>query len=193
MALEVGTFTPAKGFITRLIHVVNQPAAELEQRLGFRAGRLSQGWMLLLLKERIAPGEFAFAGYSNSSGGRSRVTTDSGIELPVPIEDQVRARSGAIDEALGTGWFKLQKDLAESFVLTGSERIVKVVPNMPHMAAIPDDEQYPPGSGVPQWILKQEKLFLVAAVVAPGAAHAGGGAGASLVERIGTFNRLSAL
>jgi len=192
MVLQVGQLAITKGFIARLIHVVNQPAAELEQRLGFRTGRLGQGWMLLLLKESIAPGEFAFAGYTNSSGGRSKVTTPSGIEH-TPIEDQVRARSTAIDEKLGTGWFKQQKDLAGSFVLTGSQRIVKVVPHMPHMAGIPDDVQYPPGTGVPQWILTKEKQFLVAAVIGRGGTYAGGGPGANLLERRREFDRLSAL
>jgi hypothetical protein len=197
MALEVGDFTPAKGFITRLIHVVNAPAEELERRLGFRAGRLGQGWVLLLLKEPIAPGEFAFAGYTNAAGGRTKVTMESGARLSVPIDDQIRARSSAIDKKLGTGWFMQQKTLAESFVLTGSNRIVKVVPHMPHMAAMPDDEQYPAGTGVPQWILHQEKRFLVAAVIGRGRSHDGGGAGASLGgsldERINEFNRMSAL
>ncbi|NKC32817.1 hypothetical protein [Falsiroseomonas selenitidurans] len=183
MALQVGDFTQATGFFTRLIAVVGQPPNELERRLGFHAGRLAQGWMLLALKEAIAPGEFAFAGYTNSAGGRTAATLPSGVTLPVGIDEAMRSRSSEIDRRLGAGWYGAQRSLAESFVLTGPQRIVKVVPRMRHMAAMPDEEQYPPGSGVPQWILLKPKRFIVAAIVRPSAMHLGGGADGPIPAR----------
>ena len=177
MPFAVGDFVREKGFITRLIGVINRPASYLEGALGFRAGRLKQGWMLLALKEAVAPEEFAFAGYSESSGGETVARTPSGAELRTRIDAVARAESTDADARLGTGYGLLKRQVADSFALSGPERIVKVVPHMPHMSAMPPDEQYPPGAGLPQWVLLKPKLFVVAAVVGSGEQHAGGGGG----------------
>ncbi|MDO9711330.1 hypothetical protein [Paracraurococcus lichenis] len=177
MALKVGDFVREKGFVTRLIGVINRDAAYLERALGFRAGRLGQGWMLLALKEAVQPEEFAFAGYSHLSGGEAAAATPSGIPLKARIEALSRAASTSADARLGTGHDLAKRQTAESFVLEGANRIVKIVPAMPHMAAIPPDEQYPPGAGLPQWVLLAPKLFVVAAIVGRGSHHSGGGAG----------------
>ena len=177
MPLAVGDFVREKGFITRLIGVINRSAAYLEVALGFRERRLAQGWILLALKERVAPEEFAFAGYSQSSGGETLAATPSGVALRTRIDMLAHAGSTEADRRAGTGCDLVKRQLAESFTLEGSDRIVKLVPRMPHMAAMPPDEQYPPGSGLPQWVLLTPKLFVVAAIVGPGERHRGGGTG----------------
>jgi len=98
MPFAVGDFVREKGFITRLIGVINRPASYLEGALGFRAGRLKQGWMLLALKEAVAPEEFAFAGYSQSSGGE----TGSREHLPARNCAPASTRSRALNRRTPT-------------------------------------------------------------------------------------------
>ena len=177
MPLVVANYVREKGFVTRLMGVLNQESDYLERALGFRAGRLAQGWMLLALKKEVLPDEFAFAGYTNSSGGEVVASTPSGARMRTPIEALSQAASGAADARLGTGHGLAKRNVAETFVLERSNRIIKVVPGMQHMNAISADEQYPAGIGLPQWILLAPKLFVVAALIPPSSCHLGGGAG----------------
>lgn len=159
-----GAFLKAKGFVTRLIFVINRPARALEEAIGYHRGRLDKGWSLLLLKERIEPNDIVLAGYSHFSGGR----------IGHPRHGNARPTV----EAQAAGWLDLdrvKRSLAESFVLEGPERIVKLIPAAAHDPAMAEPDQYPVGSGIPQWILAREKTFIVAATVQPGAAYLGGG------------------
>jgi len=159
-----GTFLKAKGFVTRLIFVINQPARELEARIGYHRGRLDAGWSLLLLKEPVAPGEIVLAGYSHLSGGRIGPPME-GVSRPTVEADAKRF----LDLA------RVKRSLAEGFVLTGPERIVKIIPATGHDDRMREPDQYPVGTGIPQWILTAEKTFIVAATVGPGMGYLGGG------------------
>lgn len=159
-----GVFLKAKGFVTRLIFVINRPARALEDAIGYHRGRLDQGWSLLLLKEPVSPGDIALAGYSHFSGGR----------IGHPRHGSTRPTV----EAEAARWLDLDRvktSLAESFVLEGPERIVKLIPASAHDPGMAEPEQYPVGRGIPQWILTREKTFIVAATVQPGSAYLGGG------------------
>jgi len=159
-----GTFLKAKGFVTRLIFVVNGPARELEARIGDHRGRLDRGWSLLLLKEKVAPGEIALAGYSHLTGGRIG-----------PPEQGLARQTVEADAAGFLDMGGVKRSLAESFVFAGPQRIVKIIPATGHDPAMREPDQYPVGSGIPQWILLTEKTFIVAATVAPGMTYLGGG------------------
>jgi hypothetical protein len=53
----------------------------------------------------------------------------------------------------GLNIVKLKQLAASSWSLVGLERLVKVLPFSPHNSSMRDDDQYPPGEGVPQWRL----------------------------------------
>lgn len=185
--MNVGEVKVLSGFFTRLNIVIGLTPTELEGRLGYHAGRLARGWWLLYLKESIAPGEFRLAGHSDSPGGETMTETPSGVPIMARIDEIVRARSTSIDERLGTGYFLIQRQLAESFVLTGPNRIVKVVPVIPHNPATPAKEQYPRGQHAPQWILSSAnpKRFSVAFAVPPTHKLLGGGLDGPMLHPIG--------
>ena len=60
------------GFFTKALFLRAQPAAELERRLGYAAGRLAAGWWLLFLEQMPMAADFEFMGYSQMSGGVPR-------------------------------------------------------------------------------------------------------------------------
>jgi hypothetical protein len=162
-----GQVLTCKGYVTRLIFVINRSAGELEKCLGYNTGRLAQGWALLALKERVAGDEFMFAGYSHFSGGR----------VGNPLQGDARPRvHDDLQSLLGDPTGYAGKFAQENFQLSGSNRIVKIIPTGDADPALSDAERYPVGTGVPQWILTVPKRFVVAVVVGPGVKHLGGGA-----------------
>ena len=163
--LEPGRMVACKGYVTRLISVINKPAGELERCLGYNRGRLEAGWALLLLKQPISGTDFRFAGYTYFSDGRIG-DPRLGKTRPDVHDDLQGLLANPADFS--------RKFAAERFPLTGVERIVRIIPISapdPTMAA-PD--LYPVGTGVPQWILTVEKRFLVATVVRSGSSAQGG-------------------
>lgn len=159
-----GQFIKAKGFVTRLIFVINKSSDQLEDLIGYHRGRLARGWSLLLLKETVAPSEIVLAGYSHFSGGRI-----GGPQEGLTRETVETHAAGFLDMG------RVKQSLAESFVIEGPQRIVKVIPATGHDPAMAEPDQYPVGLGIPQWILTAEKTFIVAATVQPGMRYLGGG------------------
>lgn len=162
-----GGLVLAGGFVTPLLWLINRPPGDLETRIGYAPGRLGAGFVLLFLKQQVTGDEFAHAGHSHFSGGR--------IGHP---------RLGESREGVETDLARLVGDVAAMrrrqaaaiFQLTGPHRIVKLVPVAPEDPSRPDHENYPVGSGIPQFILTAEKLFVVGCVVRGGRKHLGGGA-----------------
>ena len=162
-----GGLVLAGGFVTPLLWLINKPPSDIEARIGYAPGRLGAGFVLLFLKEQVAGDEFAYAGHSHFSGGR--------IGHP---------RLGESRERVETDLARLVSDVAAMrrrqaatiFQLFGSHRIVKLVPIAPEDPRRPDHENYPVGSGIPQFILTVEKLFVAGCVVRGGRKHLGGGA-----------------
>ncbi len=159
----LGETHKADGFFGKLRWLVNKPADELEQRIGYGSGRLSQGWWLLLLMEPIGPDDFEFAGHSHLSGGR--------IGHPRLGNGRVTAHDDLRGILSPEGFRRQQQNLATSFTTAGVDRVAKIVPRSG------DDGAYPPGTGIPQWRLLVPKSFIVAASVPAGHKYLGGGAG----------------
>jgi len=176
MARKLGDTVTTRGFVTTLGWVLNRPAVELERDLGFHSGRLSGGWLLLFLKDTVRDAEVELAGTTIASGGLQTVELPGGGTVRERIDTIARARSTAADARYGTGYHQQKKMVMEHFRETGGlKRIVKLVPGIPDMPAMPRDEQYPSGSGIPQWYLQAYKSFVVGAIVGPDDARRVGG------------------
>ena len=155
---KVGQRVRAKGFITKAQFLRMQTSGELERRLGFNTGRLSDGWWLLFLAEKPGPDDFEFRGYTHMSGG-----VEQG-HLPRP-PDPRNAEQRLKDDGYDVARMK-QQILRDVFKLQGAERLAKVVP-------VRGPGHYPQGPGIPQWELVREKWFVVADRIAPGAKYTG--------------------
>ena len=172
MALTIGQVIQSQGCVTRLLDVIGREPNELEDIIGYHRGRLAQGYYIAVLKDRLLPGEFEFAGYTHLSGGK--------IGAPDP-QKRPDTRPGVHQTLAGQvgagGIAKLQQQTVASIPTTGVERLAKVLPKIMHSAAMETDPnlpvQYPVGSGIKQYILTVKKNFLIAAEVAPGGALSG--------------------
>ena len=63
---------------------------------------------------------------------------------------------------------KLKEIAVSSFVTSGVNRLVKVMPATAHSNAMDNEAQYPPGQGVPQWKLRCPLRAQVIAKILPG-------------------------
>jgi len=163
-AFNVGDTLDMKGYFLQLHFIRGQTPSELERRIGFRAGRLSQGWYLFFMLRRPTPDDYEMHGYTHFSGGM--VQGHLPHASPPPIQEQRLT--------LEQGWsaadvrrFK-QRQIA-SFELTGARRLAKVIPVIDHSVI----EEYPPGSGIPQWKAVRPLPFRVKAALGPGQAYTG--------------------
>ncbi|SDB46232.1 hypothetical protein [Belnapia rosea] len=156
--LVLGDLAEAKGDVTQNRWVGARSARALEASLGFHAGRLSDGWWVLLLKERLKPADFDFAGITLRSGGR--------LGLPARDPAADRARTHVSDQILAergpAGYADLQASALAGVTEKGEDRIVKVIPVTPHSEAMAPADQYPMGGGGLQWTLRRPCSFLVA-------------------------------
>jgi hypothetical protein len=158
LTFSAGQHVPMKGFFTKARFLRQQPAAELERRLGYAQGRLAKGWWLLFLEQMPTPNDFEFMGYSYMSGGVAQGHLRQG-----PTAEQ-ELKAGKYDV------FGLKRrTILQTFRLSGPERLAKVVPIDGESGAMP----YPPGSGFPQWKLIQPLPFRVWGTVGPGKAYSG--------------------
>ncbi len=117
-----------RGYVTKEAFLVGRTLLAFERLLGFRAGRLAQGATIAKLDRLPLAHEFDLAGYS--------MTAQHHFAMP-----------GGLDGA------KLKQLAISTWAVAGGHRLVKVMPRSPHDASMADDEQYPPGDGVPQWKL----------------------------------------
>jgi len=148
--MELGSKLSAKGFFTRQINIQGQTLAEIESRLGFHKGRLSQGAYFLVAKQLPKEGDFKFAGYSQVASHKTiqaygDINNDKGLERTKP---------------------SVMSQWSVSGNNRGQDRLVKVIPVIQHNKEKGDDEQYPPGSGIQQWQLSNEIEFVVECFVA---------------------------
>ncbi|QZH74961.1 MAG: hypothetical protein JY451_15170 [Erythrobacter sp.] len=161
--MAVGDRVTKRGFFTKALYLRSQPSHELEQRLGYRTGRLSQGWSLLFMDDMLTETDFEFRGYSQMSGGVAQG------HLPNP-PDPRNSEQWLRDNNFDLPRLK-QKIIREVFAYTGHERLAKVVP----LAGEFGEDDYPPGSGIPQWTIVRPKgvQFRVAAEIGPGMVYLG--------------------
>jgi hypothetical protein len=154
--LIVGQRRNFTGFCTKAIFLRGQSAAELELRLGYGAGRLTDGYWLLFATEIPRPDQFEFAGYTHFSGGRPQGHLSDGA----PTAEQSLASGGLLLD-------HKRRVIRDVFKTSGPERIAKVIPRRV-------GTDYPQGSGVPQWkLIGQGIAFIVAARIEPGACYRG--------------------
>ncbi|MBX3254147.1 MAG: hypothetical protein KF862_08415 [Chitinophagaceae bacterium] len=154
--MNIGDRVEMRGFVTSEKFLINQTLPEIEERLGFHKGRLSQGATFLIAERLPQKGEFEPQGYSQVAGHKQLPTLDQKIAPGGPLE-------GYRKDALLT---MAQNAMAE-------DRLVKVVPKMEHNPGMSNDQQYPPGKGVPQWELTSKIPFKVESIVEAGGKYVG--------------------
>ncbi|MEM9318559.1 MAG: hypothetical protein AAGA70_06090 [Pseudomonadota bacterium] len=129
----------AGGYFTLSKYIHGVSGVELARRLGYEPGRLSGGWALVFFSKLPTVHQFSLRGYSHFSGGKVQGHLSANAGAP-HVEDLLR-EDGIDVEAIK------KRQLRELFTLTGPNRLAKAVP-------LRMGQQYPPGSGVPQWELK---------------------------------------
>jgi hypothetical protein len=159
-SLVVGSRIPRAGFFTKLYLLGDvSDGFELERRLGYKRGRLSRGWyLLLLLGDPPAADEFEFAGYSHFSGGRIRGHQIDPLRRGPTVEEDLR--TDGLDVAV------LRSATAKRFVTQGPERVAKVVPRLrdtdAHETSIQKGKYWNTElSPIAQWVLTRPREFLV--------------------------------
>lgn len=159
--MNVGDTLSAKGFFTQAMWLRMQAQETLEDRLGYKRGRLREGWYLLFMVQMPRADQFEVRGYSHMSGG---VALGHLPNPPDPRNSEQRLRDGGYDLR------RIKESLVrETFTLNGHLRLAKVIP----IARASGVDDYPVGSGIPQWTLVTDLNFRCAAVVAPGAMYTG--------------------
>lgn len=130
--MKVGDVFPGvTGYITQDKFLIGRTLAELERNLGFHTGRLMAGALFVKLDALPAKEGFELGGYSMTAKHR--------FDMPP-----------GLDAA------KLKSLVMERWTLTGPDRLIKVLATTRHDSTMEDDDQYPPGLGIPQWnILRQ--------------------------------------
>jgi hypothetical protein len=159
--LVLGSEVLLTGDVTQNRWVGARSARDLERSLGYGAGRLANGWTILLLKQQLDPPDFKFSGITLRSGGRE------GLPAATPDADKARRHvSDAILMERGeTGYLELQRRALREIAATGPVRIVKVIPTTPHSSSMQPSDQYPMGGGGLQWTLLKPCKFFVAMTV----------------------------
>lgn len=161
MPLTLGAMTPAiSGNITQLKAVILADFRRTETNIGYHAGRLSQGYKLLLLKRLPEPKDFELHGTTLRSGGKF------GLPRSTEAEDALRGsvHGSIVDERGQAGYRDLQEAALGFTSVSGPDRLVKILPTTRHDGAMGPADQYPMGGGFLQWDLKKPGLpFLFAA------------------------------
>jgi hypothetical protein len=136
-------------------HIRGRKPNLLENLLGYRPGRLSEGWYLLFLLDQISANDFELHGYTHFSGGRAKGSA-------LTAKEALRTQGVDVERIK-------RRQATERFKTHGPDRIAKVVPVIEHSGI----ETYPPGHGIPQWRLTSAKRFRVKALIGPGQAYLG--------------------
>jgi hypothetical protein len=180
------------GDVLQLISILGHSTGTLEQRVGFHAGRLAQGFNLWVLNDTVYLNDFEWGGTTDLPGnwfpsGEDFAGADAAMNF-ARVEDikrwQIAKAAGANFEH-GDYAFDLWKGHQASLLndRSPSGRIVKIEPRIPHDPSMPSWKQYPKaqGSSVKQWKLRAPKCFVFSAFVAPGSRYLGGGSGDAVV------------
>jgi len=171
--MEPGTIVLRAGNVTQLKAIPFGNSASVEKSLGYGEGRLTEGYSILVLKEKLVGGigrdgledarHFEFDGTTMRSGGKL------GLPAATAAADALRPR--VLDDILKDRsqeeYLRWKMAVAAGMPLDGPDRLVKVAPMTPHAEDMAPDRQYPMGGGGLQWlILKTRPLkFLVAVFI----------------------------
>jgi hypothetical protein len=162
MSFSVGQITPngIHGDISTLQWIKPGFENSTEASLGYRRGRLSQGYWILLLTSLPRPDQFEFAGTTLRSGGKYGLPQgDKEAEAARP-----RVHDKIVQERGEAGYEQLQRTILAATSVAGETRLVKIIPDIPHSDEMPASLQYPMGGGGLQWRLKKPGIpMLVAA------------------------------
>jgi len=126
------------GFVTQRKYLSGKTLEEMERILGFSKKRFGNGVIVVALQRMPEEKEFELAGYSQVAGHH---TADQfGSDL------QTRYDMGQLTKVLQQ----------QVWSLSGSNQLVKVLVNLRHSNEMEmnKDYYYPPGSGIPQWKIK---------------------------------------
>ena len=167
----VGETQPLAGFFTQARYLRMQTAAELERRLGYRAGRLRDGYWLMFLLQMPTVQQFEYRGYSQMSGGIAQGHRPEHANDP-NAENLLKAGGYNLTGTATQKEGMKHRTLRDTFTLSGHLRLAKLRP-VARAHGDPDVADYPPGSGIPQWELVAPLPFVAAAFVAPGGAYDG--------------------
>ena len=132
--------------ITQEKYIMGRPTVEIESILGFNMGLLSKGFVVAALEQLPNIDGFELLGYTQVAEHRRNADATKGLDVN-KLKEMVRK---------------------ETFAVTGINRLVKVLPNIPHQLQMSNDEQYPPGVGVPQWKLIKMMTAKIIAVIPEG-------------------------
>ncbi len=115
--------------------------SEFETLLGYGARRFSQGVAVGVLLHLPAKHQFEFGGYNQVATDKiDRKTFMNWTDNPDKVKEKV---------------------IKEVFTLTGTDRLVKVFPFIRHS----EGQDYPPGQGIPQWIVTEKLPFRIVKVL----------------------------
>jgi hypothetical protein len=161
--LVVGTPAQLRGDITTLQWIKPGYEFETESALGYHHGRLAQGYWVSVMTQKPGDSDFEFAGTTLRSGGR--------LGLPHPDPEIDAARTLVREEMIAkygmVEYHQMRKAFLANAMISGSQRLAKVTPVIPHNDQMPADQQYPAGGGGLQWTLTKEVPFYVVLFVAP--------------------------
>lgn len=159
--MELGRDFATNGDVTTLTGCGLFTASNIEDMIGYGAGRLDKGYYVLLLKQGLTGDDFTFAGTTLRSGGRLGLpaATKSADDARIRVHDRILREHGS------EGYRVLQKGALTTVANTGGTRIAKVLPVIRHAEGLPPNVQYPMGGGGLQWTLTKERKFFVAALV----------------------------
>ncbi len=139
--MKVGDlFLVPPGCITKEKFIAGKTAREIERILGFHAGRLSRGMIVVTLLELPELSQFDLAGYSNRPTHKVKPALDLNLDI-------------------------LRRTARSGWATEGFDRLAKVLPTTRHDSLLELDYQYPPGLGVPQWVTKVALRGRVAGIV----------------------------
>jgi hypothetical protein len=130
--MAIGQTMKVTGYITKDKFLVGRPLFVLEGYLGFHQGRLSRGATFVKLNRFPLEDEFELAAYSITAAHRHVTHTGQDIS-------------------------KLRKMAIASWRLSGPDRLIKVIAAIEHDRNWTNDDQYPPGAGVPQWKIRRDR------------------------------------
>jgi hypothetical protein len=133
MSFTLNSTTQVSGYVTLKKFLVGRNLEQIEGLLGFKKGRLSRGATFAELQYLPSSTEFELAGYSQVAEHHFDKSVLNGLDVA-----------------------KLKNIVLDAWNQPG-EKLVKVIATIPHDTD-PDrdeDDQYPPGKGVPQWKLNR--------------------------------------
>lgn len=131
--MHLHQFIHVWGCVTQEKYILGRPASEIESILGFNTGRLRKGFVVAALEQLPNIDQFELLGYTQVAEHRRSADAAKGLDIN-KLKEMVRK---------------------ETFSVSGINRLVKVLPNIPLQLHIGNDEQYPPAWVCPNGSLQK--------------------------------------